>query len=303
MKKVLLTGVNSYIGTNLKRYLQEYNLQQGGEYYIVKCISQRNPAWEQEDFSGYDTIVDVTGLAYTDVNRLSEDIRQKYYDINWRLAVKTARKARDEGVKQFIYLSSSLVYGDSAGPGREKHITGETYPAPTGIYGESKWQAEQELRTLETESFKMAVLRLPFVYGAGCRGNYRQLSEIAGRTPIFPSVTNSRSMIYIENLNAFLRLVIEEGRGGLFFPQNAQYSSTAELVQIIGREKGRCVRLWGILNPLVWLGTHFPGKIGRLTNKAFGSLTYDMELSKNPAGYQLYNLQESVRLTEQKGKM
>jgi len=303
MKRVLLTGVNSYIGTNLRRYLQEYNRKQGEEYYIVKSISQREMTWEQESFTGYDAIVDVTGLAHVDVDKLSEEVKQSYYDINWRLAVKTALKARNEGVKQFIYLSSSLVYGDSAGPGREKHITRETQPAPTSIYGDSKWQAEQELSTLEGEGFKVAVLRLPFVYGTGCKGNYRQLAELAGKTPVFPSVTNSRSMIYIENLNEFLRLVIEEGQGGIFFPQNEQYSSTAELVQIIGREKGKRIRLCGVLNPLVWLGAHFPGKIGRLTNKAFGSLTYDKELSKKPAGYQCYGLQESIRLTEQKGEM
>lgn len=303
MKKILLTGVNSYIGTNLKRYLQEYNIKQNKECYIVKCISQREAAWEQEDFSGYDTVVDVTGLAHADGDKVSGETGQKYYDINWKLAVKTALKAKEEGVKQFIYLSSSMVYGDSAPVGEKKHIVGETKPSPTNCYGDSKWRAEQALQELATDDYHVAILRVPFVYGTGCKGNYTALLRLVRTIPVFPSVANSRSMIYIENLNEFLRLVIEDGQGGLFFPQNARYYSTAELAQAIGEAIGRKIHLCGILNPVVWILSHFPGKIGRLTKKAFGSLTYDLELSKHPAGYQLYDLRESIRLTEQKGKM
>ncbi|MBQ9142883.1 MAG: NAD-dependent epimerase/dehydratase family protein [Lachnospiraceae bacterium] len=302
MKKILLTGENSYIGTNLKAYLQEYNEKQGKECYLVDCISQRSDGWEMQDFGAYDTIVDVTGIAHVDVGKVSKEEITHYYDINWKLAVRTALKAREEGVRQFIYLSSSIVYGDSAVLGQEKHITKETKPTPANFYGDSKWQAEQELKSLGTKVFQVAILRLPFVYGAECKGNYRILSKLAEKMPAFPSVRNSRSMLYIENLNEFLRLIIEAGQGGLFFPQNPQHCSTGELVQAIGAAKGRKIYLWNILNPLVWLAAKCPGRIGKLTNKAFGSLTYDLELSKEPAGYQLYDLSESVHRIEQKGK-
>ena len=302
MKRILLTGVNSYIGTGLAYYLQEYNEAGGIEEYRVDRISQRDNAWEQLDFSVYDTVVDVTGIAHVDVGKASREEITQYYEINWKLAVKTALKAKAEGVKQFVYLSSSIVYGDSAVFGKQKHITKETKPEPANFYGDSKWQAEQELRTLEGKDFAVAILRLPLVYGAGCKGNYGFLSKIAEKIPAFPSVRNSRSMIYIENLNEFFRLLIESGKGGLFFPQNPQYCSTSELIQAIGAVKGKNIYLWRMLNPLVWLAARCPGKVGKLTNKAFGSLTYDMELSKEPAGYQLYDLQESIRRTEQKGK-
>lgn len=303
MKRILLTGVNSYIGTGLKHFLQEYNEKQGRDCYLVDCISQRDDNWEKTDFGIYDTILDVTGIAHVDIGRISKEETTHYYDINWKLAVRTALKAKKEGAGQFIYLSSSIVYGDSAVVGKQKHITAETKPAPTNFYGDSKWQAEQELQKLGTECFRVAILRLPLVYGADCKGNYRILSNLAEKLPAFPSVRNSRSMLYIENLNEFLRLLIESGKGGLYFPQNPAYCSTAELVQAIGAAKGRKIHLWRILNPLVWLVSKCPGRIGSLTNKAFGSLTYDLELSKEPAGYQLYDLQESVRRIEQKGKM
>lgn len=303
MKKVLLTGVNSYIGTSLKAFLQEYNEKQGHACYQVDCISQRQEGWEKADFSTYDTILDVTGIAHVDVGKVSKEEIKQYYEINWKLAVKTALKARAEGAGQFIYLSSSIVYGDSAAYGKQKHITAQTIPAPANFYGDSKWQAEQELKLLETSTFQVAILRLPMVYGADCKGNYRFLSKLAEKIPAFPSVRNHRSVLYIENLNEFLRLLIQSGKGGLYFPQNPQYCSTSELVQAIGSAKGRRIYLWKIANPLVWLASKCPGKVGSLTNKAFGSLTYDLELSKEPAGYQLYDLQESVCRIEQKGKM
>ena len=125
----------------------------------------------------------------------------------------------------------------------------------------------------------MAVLRLPFVYGRDSKGNYPFLVKIAERTPVFPDIKNERSMLYIENLAEFIRKMIDSGRGGLFFPQNGEYVTTAQMVKQIGRAKGKKIYLWSILNPLVWLASRMPGKIGRLTNKAFGSLTVDQALS------------------------
>lgn len=303
MKRILITGVNSYIGTNVDRYLQEYNAGQGKECYRIDSISQRDEYWKNYDFAPYDTVLDVTGIAHVDVEKVSEAERERYYQINWKLAVQTAQKAKQEGVKQFVYFSSSIVYGDSAPIGEQKHITAKTRPSPSNFYGDSKWQAEQELMTLADEKFQVAILRLPFVYGNGCKGNYVTLSKIAKKLPAFPSVRNERSMLYIENLNEFLRLLLDDGGGGLFFPQNPEYCSTAEMVQAIGEANGRKLYLWGILNPFVKLAAKCPGRIGRLINKAFGSLTYDCSLSKALGDYQLYGLQDSIRETEQKGKM
>ena len=82
----------------------------------------------------------------------------------------------------------------------------------------------------------------------------------------------------------------------MFFPQNQEYVTTAQMVRQIGRMKGRRIYLWRVLNPLVWLVSAVPGKIGRLTKKAFGSLTVDRALSE-PEGfdYQKYSFEESIR--------
>lgn len=312
MKRILITGQNSYIGNAVAAYLEAYNRvqeqnlpgencadegqQTTGKPYQVDKISLREGDWQQMDFSGYDTILHVAGKAHVDVEGVSEETKQSYYRINGELPALVAKKAKAEGVKQFIHLSSVIVYGDSAGVGKKKRISADTQPAPTNFYGDSKLQGEKGLEHLADENFQVAVLRLPFVYGKDSKGNYPLLAKIADKTPIFPDIRNERSMLYIENLAEFIRMLVETGMGGLFFPQNAEYVTTADMVRLIGAAKGRKIRLWRILNPFVWLASKVPGKIGTLADKAFGSLSVERALSDEiPFAYQKYTLEESIR--------
>lgn len=296
MKRILITGLHSYIGDAMEAYLQEYNKSAGKEMYRTEKLSLRGENWKQTDFGKFDSVLHVAGIAHADVSRVSAKEQRQYYEINCDLAVAAASRAREDGAGQFIYMSSVIVYGDSAGVGRKKHITEDTPPAPAGFYGDSKWQAEQKLAQLQTEKFHVAVVRCPMVYGRGSRGNYSLLCRLAKKMPVFPRVENVRSMIYIENLTEFLRLLAESREGGIFFPQNREYVDTCNMVRLIRQCGGKTLRLWGIGKPFVYLASAMPGRIGRLVNKAFGSLTIDQKLSNEPiTGYQIYSLEESIR--------
>lgn len=179
-------------------------------------ISLRDNEWEKESFSGYDSILHMAGLAHADVGKVSEGTKALYYQINRDLTLQVARKAKADGVKQFIYMSSVIIYGDSAPVGKQKHITADTPPAPANFYGNSKYQAEQQLRKLQTEDFYVAVVRAPMIYGKGSKGNFPLLVKLAARTPVFPALDNQRSMLYVENLAEFLRRLMETGMGGIF---------------------------------------------------------------------------------------
>lgn len=295
MKYILITGVNSYVGNAVERYLAEYNAREGEELYRMDKVSLRGDEWETMSFASYDVILHVAGIAHADIGNVSEATKELYYRVNRDLTERVAKKAREEGVGQFIYLSSIIVYGDSAGVGGSKQIMAQTAPQPANFYGDSKWQAEQRLYLLATEQFRVAVLRPPMIYGKGSKGNFPMLLKLAAKTPVFPKIANERSMLYVENLAEFIRLLIERGIGGTFFPQNAEYVTTAQMVQLIGRVQGRRILLCGVLNPFVKLASKVPGKIGGLTNKAFGSLTIDKALSVGEIdGYQIYSLEESV---------
>lgn len=296
MKRILITGINSYIGNAVELYLQLYNSHAGRELYRTEKISLRGEEWKSMNFSAYDTVLDVAGIAHADIGGVSEETKALYYRVNCELAEAVAVKAKEEGVKQFIYMSSVIVYGDSALPGQQKHITAETVPAPSNFYGDSKYQGELRLQKLGTEGFSVAVIRAPMIYGKGSKGNFPTLVKLAGKMPVFPRIDNRRSMLYVENLAEFIRLLAEAGTGGTFFPQNDEYVTTAEMVRQIGEVRGRKVRLWKALNPLTVMASKMPGKIGGMARKAFGSLTIDQELSNREiTGYRICSLEKSIR--------
>lgn len=294
MKKILILGANSYIGCSFWTYMRE---NYPGEFQIDH-ISLRGEDWKNTDWSGYDSVLNVTGKAHADIGSLTEKEKQEYYEVNCKLACAAAKKALQSGAGQYIYLSSIIVYGDRSNTLEPLHITKATNPSPSNFYGDSKWQAERKLADIFGEKAgrtKLAVVRLPMIYGKGSRGNFQMLLKLAEKLPFFPAVNNQRSMLYIENLAEFLRLLAESGRGGLYIPQNADYVSTAELVKEIGAARGKRIRLWRWLNPLVWLAGKLPGKIGGMVQKAFGTLTIDQKLSRSEIdGYQKFGLRQSV---------
>lgn len=294
--RILITGQNSYLGRSVDSYLQDYNASQGQEHYHVERISLRGADWHKISFGGYDTLLHMAGIAHADVGKASEEDQKRYYAVNCDLAVEAAEKAKRDGVKQFIYMSSVIVYGDSAPVGASRHITVETEPRPANFYGNSKLQAEIKLGELADEKFHIAIVRTPMVYGRGSKGNFPLLKKMAERLPVFPTVRNERSMIYVEHLAEFLRLLAESGEGGIFFPQNGSYVSTWDMVNAIGAAAGKRVRPCKLLNPFVSLASKCPGKIGKLANKAFGSFTVDQALSRQMFdGYCRYSLEESIR--------
>ena len=294
MKKILITGANSYIGTAVERWLQKYDNR-----YLIETVDMIDGTWREKDFSEYDVVYHVAGIAHADVGKVSEETKAFYYKINTDLAVETAEKSKAEGVKQFIFMSSMIIYGESGGFGQQKMISKDTKPNPANFYGDSKWQADQKIQRLEDEQFKVVIVRPPMIYGKGSKGNYPTLAKMAKKLPIFPNVQNQRSMLHIDNLCEFIRLMIDNEETGVFFPQNKEYSKTSQLVQMIATSTGHKIKITKLLNPFVWLAAYIPGKIGGLVNKAFGNLTYDKDMSVYEKGtYQIVSLEESVRKTE-----
>ena len=291
MKKILITGADSYIGTSIERYLAQWPQQ-----YQVDTVDMVDGSWSERSFAGYDAVFHVAGIAHSDTGNVSEERKALYYKVNTDLTVETAKKAKAEGVGQFIFMSSAIVYGDSAPIGRQKVITADTPLAPANFYGDSKVQAEKGILPLNDDNFHVVVLRPPMIYGPGSKGNYPVLSKLAQKLPVFPKVANQRSMLYIGNLAEFVRLMIENREQGIFWPQNSEYSNTTVLVRLIANAQGKNILIVPGLGWALKLLGHATG----LVNKAFGSLSYDMELSRYREDYRKYSLAESIELTEGK---
>ncbi|MEN6471876.1 MAG: NAD-dependent epimerase/dehydratase family protein [Clostridiaceae bacterium] len=289
MKHVLITGANSYIGTSFEAYIKLWPDQ-----YQVDTVDMIGEAWREKSFVGYDAVLHVAGIAHSDTGNVNEEQRALYYKINTELTVETAKKAKADGARQFIFMSSAIVYGDSAPIGCEKIITKNTIPQPANFYGDSKLQAENGILPLQDDSFNVVVLRPPMIYGKGCRGNYPVLSKYARKLPLFPEIDNYRSMLYIENLLEFLRLIIDNNEVGIFFPQNEEYTRTSDMIRLIADAHGKGVRLTKAFNPLLFQMSRWLAVV----NKVFGNLCYALDMSDYKQPYCKYGLAESIQKIE-----
>lgn len=289
MKRLLVAGTGSFVGSAVQTHLAQWP-----DRYSVTAVDMQSPDWRDFDFSPYDAVFHVAGLAHVDVGRVSEERKALYYKVNSDLPAETAAKAKAEGVRQFIFMSSSIVYGDSAPIGVPKTITRDTPPAPANHYGDSKLQAELKLRPLASGSFKVAILRCPMVYGKGSKGNFPLLEKLAMKLPFFPKVANARSMLYAGNLAEFVRLVVDDEAAGTFWPCNAELSDTSELVRLIARARGKNLPLVPGFSPLLKLLSRFSPYV----DKAFGNLAYAPGLGDYPRDYRLFSLEQSIAETE-----
>ena len=292
MKSILITGANSYIGTSFEKYIKEKYVDE----YQIDTIDMIDGSWRKKSFTGYDVVYHVAGIAHSDNGKISKEKEKLYRSVNTDLAIETAEKAKADGVKQFIFMSSAIVYGKSGKIGKKKVVSNNTPINPANSYGDSKAQAELGILPLQDETFKICILRPPMVYGRGSKGNFLQLEKFAKKLKFFPYVKNERSMIYIGNLVEFVRLMIENEEQGIFWPQNAEYSNTSELVKMIGAANGKKVHL---IKGVSWL-LKFISLFTGLVNKAFGNLSYDTNLSKYEVEYRKYSLEESIKETERK---
>lgn len=290
MKKILITGANSYIGVSVERYLHRWL-----EHYIVDTVDMVDGSWKEKPFHGYDAVLHVAGLVHQPQTK-NDPVQAEAYDrINHQLAVETAQKAKAEGVRQFLFMSSASVYGLDAPVGKVIMITKETPLNPRDNYGISKKHAEESLRKLQDDQFRIAILRPPMIYGKGCKGNYQTMAKLARKLPVFPKVRNQRSMLYMENLAEFIRLLIDDEAEGIFCPQNNEYVNTSDMVNLIAHANGKGIMLIG---GFTWALKLLRCATG-IVDKAFGSLCYDFELSNYTKEYCVKDLQESILETEQ----
>lgn len=285
MKKILITGANSFIGTSIERWLMREP-----DKYLVDTVDTMNGVWKQADFSKYEVVFHVAGIAHVDPK---PEMAPLYYRVNRDLTIEIAKQAKACGVKHFVFMSSRIVYHAS------KSLKGDvttfnTKPNPNDFYGDSKLQAEQELNKLACDTFKVANLRPCMIYGPNSKGNFLRLGWLATKTPVFPAWHNKRSMLYIDNLAEFVKQVIDRELYGTFYPQNAELVDTVEVVHYFANKYNHKIWISKLFNPFVWIGAFFIPQI----SKMFSNSYYVPEMSKYDFDYQLVSFEDSLKILE-----
>ena len=282
MKKILITGAGSYVGESVRRYI----LSTSSDFQI-DAVDTMGDNWKNADYSQYDVVYHVAGIAHVNADPKMEPL---YYKVNRDLTIEVARAAKAAGVKQFIFMSSQIVFHESQSLKTEV-LTSETKENPNGFYGDSKLQAELGIKQLEDKNFKVCILRPCMIYGPNAKGNFPRLAKLATKVPLFPEWHNKRSMLYIDNLAEFVKQVVLRELEGTFYPQNREQSDTVEIIRFFAQAAGHKVWITHILNPLVWLGSFVLQPI----NKMFATYYYDPAMSIYDFDYQLVSFEESLK--------
>ena len=284
MKKILITGAGSYVGESVRKYIlaKEPSCQ-------IDAVDTMGDNWKKADYSQYDVVFHVAGIAHVNADPKMEPL---YYKVNRDLTIEVARHAQEAGVKQFIFMSSQIVFHESQSLKTEV-LTTDTKPNPNGFYGDSKLQAEQGLKALRAEGghMKMCILRPCMIYGPNAKGNFSRLAKLGRKVPVVPAWHNLRSMLYIDNLAEFVLQAINRELEGTFYPQNRELADTVEIIRFFAKEAGHRVWITRLLNPFVWLGSFVLQPI----NKMFATYYYDPEMSKMDFDYQLVSFEESLK--------
>ncbi|WMJ89811.1 NAD-dependent epimerase/dehydratase family protein [Anaerocolumna sp. MB42-C2] len=262
MKKVLVIGAHSYIGLKFKEYVLANDVND----LSVDMVSASDGAWRKVDFSGYDSVLHLSGIVH---RKEKKNMEALYNEVNHKLAVEIAVQAKKSNVRQFIFMSTAAVYGSYTGC-----ITKDTIPKPTTFYGKSKLAAEQDIIKLQDDEFKVAIVRPPMVYGEGCKGNYPRLVKLAKYTPIFPEFHNKRSVVNISCLcESLYEFVLKEDEG-LFYPQDGVYMDTCAEIVKMRKKMGRNTILLKGFGILIKLGIIYIESL----NKLFDDLYYESNL-------------------------
>ena len=278
---ILITGAGSYVGTQVANWLEKDNL------FRVDAVDTFGDNWKKADYSRYEVVFHVAGIAHVNADPKMEPL---YYQVNRDLTIAIAKHAKAAGVKQFIFMSSMIVFHESQSLKAEV-VTKDTVPNPNGFYGDSKLQAEKGLKELEDVTFNVCILRPPMIYGPNSKGNFPRLAKLAIKTPLFPAYHNKRSMLFIDNLSEFVKQAILHQLSGTFYPQNRELADTVEIIRFFAKEAGHPIWITKLFNPLVWLGSFVLQPI----NKMFATYYYDPEMSKMDFDYQVVSFEESLK--------
>ena len=256
--RILITGAHGYIATALAAYLGRFP-----ERYDVRLISVRDFQPDAVDFCGVDAIVHTAAIVH---QKETKDSMPLYDAVNCDLTVALAKKAKREGVGQFVFFSTMSVYGMDTGT-----IRCDTVPAPDTQYARSKLMAERRIAPLSDNTFTVTILRPPVVFGPGAKGNPARLERLAKRLPFCPDFENRRSMVSIETLCEAVKALLDAPRAGVFFPQEPAPIATCDLIERAMREQGRTPKRSKLLNPAIRLFR----ACTRVGKKAFGDLVYE----------------------------
>lgn len=293
--KLLVTGASGFIGRALCAGLSD-----AGGAELVATVRSADCATPlagsvrvkelRPDTRWHDALHSVDVVVHTaarvPVTDGSDDLAE-YRRVNVDGTVNLARQAAECGVRRFVFLSSVKVNGNNTQAGRA--FRADDRPAPSGVYGISKYEAEVELLRLSKEhDMDVVIIRPPLVYGPGVKGNFLALMRwVHNGYPLpFARVHNVRSLVAVDNLVDLIRTccIHPAAANETWMAADGEDVSTAELVTRLGIAVNRPVRLLPVPPNLLLACATVAGKHDQ-AKRLLGNLQVDARRTRTLLGW------------------
>ncbi|MCX6051223.1 MAG: NAD-dependent epimerase/dehydratase family protein [Campylobacterales bacterium] len=279
MKSIVLTGSNGFVGS--------YFIENYSSKYTIQKFSFLNDNFTLLNLQGVDIVVHLSAL----VHQMGGANVDDYEKVNVTQTLDLAKKAKESGVGQFVFMSTVKVYGEET----SSIYTETSICTPQDEYGKSKLKAENELLKLEDENFKISIIRTPIVYGYGVKANIKNLVNLVNKVPILPfgGIKNKRSMVYVGNLCHLMNVVIQSTACGIFLASDDKPLSTANLIELIEKELHKKVYLVKI----PFFESLFKLLKPSFHKRLYGSLEVDNSLTKERLNLKNpYSVEDGIKL-------
>lgn len=220
MKRVSITGISGFLGTNLRTYLN-------GDFFVEE-LSLRS---QQFNSNGADTIVHLAGKAH-DLKKVSNP--QEYYEVNYELTKRLFDSFINSNAEQFIFISSVKAVADF----NRGALTEYDIPNPQSHYGKSKLLAERYIQSQELPKGKRYyILRPCMIHGPGNKGNLNLLFSFVKTKIPYPlaAFDNRRSYLSVNNICFVIKELIQRNNipSGIYHVADDEPLSTNEVVSIL----------------------------------------------------------------------
>ncbi|WP_418894089.1 NAD-dependent epimerase/dehydratase family protein [Limibacterium fermenti] len=263
MKKILITGINGFVGSNFT-----HNWNDRFSLYGLDLVQppkegvERIFSWDElGKIPPVDAIVHLAGKAH-DTKNQSE--AKSYFDINTGLTQRIFDYFLQSDARAFVFFSSVKAAADSV-PGDV--LTEEIVPDPKGPYGESKIKAEEYLLSKQSVADslqrKVYIVRPCMIHGPGNKGNLNLLYNVVKKGIPWPlgSFDNRRSFCSVDNISYVVEQLVarDDVPGGIYHVGDDEPLSTNELIKLICESMGRKAHIWhlskGLMNGMAGIGT------------------------------------------------
>ncbi|MGC4023576.1 MAG: NAD-dependent epimerase/dehydratase family protein [Cyclobacteriaceae bacterium] len=274
MKRILITGVSGFVGTNLVSYLRgkpEYELfghSRLNEVSNVKLVAKTDASTIDEN--KIETVIHLAGIAHDLGGKFKAE---DYYRVNFEGTKNVVDEFLKSNATKFIFVSSIKATVDTSSVPAEEMMQ----PSPVTDYGKSKRMAEEYILSKSWGEKKFYILRPAMIHGPGNKGNLNLLYKFVRSGLPFPfgAFHNQRSFHSIENFSYAIESLLNKNiDSGIYHLADDGFLSTTELYRIIAEGLNKKSRVWNLPKGIIELAATITGKKS-MVNK----LTEDMMVS------------------------